>query len=270
MPDKRRHRGPHPDDRRLFAPERLATIRLAAAEYAWLLTRGYADKSALKLVGDRHGLEARQRMAIWRTVCSDPARDGRAVREVPLAACAKQAVGVDGYNVLVTVESALSGGMVLIGRDGCCRDLASVHGTYRKVDETRPAIELVAGRLVELGVARVDWYLDKPVSNSGRLKTLMAELLEARGWLELFNIELGNSPDRVLADYAGVVVTADGPVLDRCGRWTNLVGEIVAALPEAWVVDICGEQGTSCRGSEASGARGADSSLLGMARLRLE
>jgi hypothetical protein len=238
MPDKRKHRGPHPDDSRLFAPEHITAIRQAGEEYAWLLTRGYADKSALKLVGDRHGLDARQRMAVWRTACSDQALENRKAREVPLASCSGQVVGIDGYNVLITVESAMSGGVVLIGRDGCCRDLASVHGTYRKVEETAPAVELIAERIVSLGVERVDWYLDKPVSNSARLKTLMADLLEARGWLNLFNIELVDSPDQVLAAYPGTAVTADGPVLDRCGRWTNFVRDIISSLPSAWIVDL--------------------------------
>lgn len=237
MPDKRKHRGPHPDDSSLFAPEHITAIQQAGTEYAWLLTHGYADKSALKLVGDRHGLDARQRMAVWRTACSDQALENRRAREVPLAGCSGQAVGIDGYNVLITVESAMSGGVVLIGRDGCCRDLASIHGTYRKVEETVPAVELIAEHVVALGVERVDWYLDKPVSNSGRLKVLMADLLETRGWLNLFNIELVDSPDQVLATYPGIAVTADGPVLDRCGRWTNLVRDIISSLPNVWLVD---------------------------------
>ena len=195
MPDKRKHRGPHPDDSRLFAPDQITAIRQAAAEYAWLLTHGYAYKSTLKLVGDRHGLDARQRLAVLRTACSDQVLENRKAREVPLVGCSGQAMGIDGYNVLITVESAMSGGVVLIGRDGCCRDLASLHGTYRKVEETVPAVALIAEHVVALGVQRVDGYLDKPVSNSGRLKVLMADLLEARGWLDLFNIELVDSPD---------------------------------------------------------------------------
>ena len=66
----------------------------------------------------------------------------------------------------------------------------------------------------------------------------MADVLEARGWLNRFNIELVDSPDRELAAYPGITVTADGPVLDRCERWANLVGDIVSSLPKAWVVDL--------------------------------
>lgn len=238
MPDKRKHRGPHPDDHRLFTAEQIPVLRSAATDYAWLLSRGYANKSALKLVGDRYELEVRQRLALFRTACPDQALESRKQRELPPQDCSGLALGVDGYNLLVTVESALSGGIVLIGRDGCCRDLASMHGTYRKVCETQRALELIAERIVALEVARVDWYLDKPVSNSGRLKAMMAELLETRGWLEQFNIELLDSPDRALSKYPGVVVTADGPVLDRCGPWTSLARGIVASVPDAWIVQL--------------------------------
>ena len=49
MPDTRTHRGPHPDDARLFAVEARATLREAAADLAWLLNLGYVNPSALKL-----------------------------------------------------------------------------------------------------------------------------------------------------------------------------------------------------------------------------
>ncbi|MCO6435824.1 MAG: DUF434 domain-containing protein [Phycisphaerae bacterium] len=238
MPDRRKHRGPHPDDARLFAPERLPALRQAGTDLYWLLSRGYADKSALKLVGDRYELEARQRLAIWRSACSDQALAGRKAREVPPETCAGLALGIDGYNVLVTVESALAGGAVLVGRDGCFRDLASVHGTYRRVAETIAAVERIAEYAIELGVSHVDWYLDRPVSNSARLKALMAELLESRGRADRFNIELADSPDWVLSEYSGIVATADGPVLDRCGRWVNLARDVVAGVPGAWVVKL--------------------------------
>src|SRR6266404_1471952 len=44
---------------------------------------------------------------------------------------------IDGFNLILTLESALGGGVMLVGRDGCYRDMASVHGTYRRVEETR-------------------------------------------------------------------------------------------------------------------------------------
>ena len=53
---------------------------------------------------------------------------------------ANRELWIDGYNALTTIESALSGSVILRARDGCYRDMASMHGTYRKVQETVPAI----------------------------------------------------------------------------------------------------------------------------------
>lgn len=237
MPDKRKHRGAHPEDERLFAKSQHQALRQATADLSWLLTHGYAEDSALKIVGDRHSLTTRQRTAVWRSACPDPTLPRRTKTLVALCNCESRRLAIDGYNLLITIESALSGGLVLIGRDGCFRDLAGLHGTYRKVEETTPAIELIADHLAAGGVSSVDWYLDKPVSNSGRLKASMAEVLEARG--ACWNIELIDNPDPVLAVCDEVVVSSDRWILDRCRSWTNLAGELIAArIPNAWTVDL--------------------------------
>ncbi len=235
MPDKRKHRGAHPKDKRLFAESHHAALRDAVGQFSWLLTHGYAEDSSLKLVGDRHDLTARQRMAVMRSACSDQALQRRTAAVVPLHSCKKRRFGIDGYNLLITVESALSGGLILIARDRCCRDLAGIHGTYRKVEETLPAIELIADFVEAIGPGGVDWYLDRPVSNSGRLKAFMADVLEARGMT--WNIELVDNPDPVLADYEGIVVSTDSWILDRCTTWANLAAELInARLPRAWKI----------------------------------
>ena len=218
-------------------------MRAAVHELSWLLSREYAPDSALKLVGDRHELTARQRLAVMRSACSDDDLARRAGARTLAEKVHGARLGVDGYNVLITVEAALSGGAILVGRDGAWRDLASVHGTYRRVEETAPAIELIADRIAALWPERVDWYLDRPVSNSGRLKTLIADLLEARQAAgeqdPPWNIELADSPDRVLADYDGVVATGDSIVLNACTSWFNLAAEVVKGAPvEPWVVDL--------------------------------
>src|SRR5262249_51185115 len=140
MPDRRSHRGMHPEDARLFAPDQWPALRSAVAEFSWLLTRGYAEPSALKLVGDRHRLDARQRMPVMRSAGTDEAPARRAASRVDVPAVRGQGLDIDGYNVLTTIEAALSGGVILAARDGTYRDVASIHGSYRKVEETRPAI----------------------------------------------------------------------------------------------------------------------------------
>jgi len=237
MPDKRTHRGPHPADAKLFANDNIEALRSALADFSLLLTKGYAEKSALKLVCDRFSLTERQRLAIMRSACSDQHLSSRKQRVVQISELTSKPIVADGYNILITIEAAMSGGIIFKGRDGCFRDLASIHGTYRKVTETIPAMQLIGEFLKEIGVVKVRWLLDSPVSNSGRLKTLIGELARKNNWN--WEIELLLSPDYELIRTEQIVASSDSVVLDGCKKWTNLATEIIKQkLPSAKVIDL--------------------------------
>jgi len=225
MPDKRIHRGPHPSDAKLFAPAAIRLIQSACQDFSLLLTKGYAEKSALKLVGDRFSLTQRQRLAIMRSACSEKDLISRRKREVKITELSHQAIAIDGYNLLITIEAAMSGGIIFKGRDGAFRDLASIHGTYRKVTETIPAVELIGKFLGEISVTEAVWLLDSPVSNSGRLKALIDELAGKNQWN--WQIKLLTSPDNELIKTDAIVVSSDSVVLNRCKSWVNLARAII-------------------------------------------
>lgn len=237
MPDKRTHRGPHPADEKLFAPEAILGLRSALADFSLLLTKGYADKSALKLVGDKFSLTQRQRLAVMRSACSDRQLASRSEHRIEVKNLAGRTIAVDGYNVLITVEAAMSGGVIFKGRDGCFRDLASIHGTYRKVTETIPAVRMIGEFLQEFGAGKVQWLLDSPVSNSGRLKTLIGELADKNNWN--WEVELVLSPDAELIKTDLIAASSDSVILDGCRQWVNLATEIIEQkLPTAWIVEM--------------------------------
>jgi hypothetical protein len=229
MPDGRKHRGPGPQDREWFSPEVCPGLIQATSDLSWLLSRGYAEPSSLKLVGDRYRLVERQRVAVMRSACSDESLARRHANR--LSDFHARALRIDGFNLILTLESALGGGIVLGGRDGCYRDLASVHGTYRRVEETQPALELAARWLTNWGVGPCTWYLDAPVSNSGRL----AAMIRAMGW----EAEVVPDPDKLLAEPGDPIASADAGILDRGGHWVNLARLLVeAGVPGAFVVDL--------------------------------
>jgi hypothetical protein len=242
MPDRRRHRGPHQADHRLFAEEQLPALRAAVGDLSWLLSRGYSDPAALKLVGDRHGLRARQREAVRRAACSDEAlalhRRGRVALEAGVLAF--RPVLVDGFNCIVTLEAALSGAVVLLCRDGWHRDISSVHGSYRRVEETQAAVTMLGEALHRAGAGPTTWLLDRPVSNSGRLGRLIETTAQSQGWR--WSVELLNDPDRRLSDGDVLVATSDGGVLDASGPSIDLPGAVIdSAVPKARLVDLRAE-----------------------------
>ncbi len=237
MPDRRSHRGPHPEDAELFSPGALPALRAATGDLVWLASRGYAAVSSLKLVGDRYHLAARQRTAVGRCACSEAGRRRRGEHELPAGAVRGLPVWLDGYNVLTTVEAAMSGGVILHARDGTFRDMASMHGSYRKVEETRPAAEAIGRALAGLGTCEAVWYLDRPVSNSGRLKGILDSIASAHGWP--WRVGLVADPDPVLRESEQVVATADSAILDHCRSWLNLARLVVERYaPEARVVEL--------------------------------
>jgi hypothetical protein len=242
VPDTRTHRGPHTEDARLFAPAKWPVLQQATADLCWLLSRDYSATSALKLVGDRHQLSVRQRSAVERCACPAASRASRESRRVGPERLAARPLWIDGYNVLTTVEVALGGGVLLGASDRTYRDLASMHGTYRKVSETMPALELLGRMTVAWGSATWTWFFDRPVSNSGRLKGIMGQLAAERGWA--WDVQLVQNPDKILAEADEIISTADSVVLDRCQQWFNLAREVIDRhLPAANVVPLAGKDG---------------------------
>lgn len=236
---KQKHRGQHANDPKLFHTKWLPTINEAVRDLSWLYTRGYSEKSSIALVGNRYQLNIRQRKALRRAACADQSLAHRLANEVGVQELKDRQIVIDGYNLLITVEAGLAGGVVVFARDGTYRDIASIHGTYRKVEETMPALTMIGVTLQKLEVDQVYWLLDKPVSNSGRLKSIMRELSEQYGFG--WEIELVNNPDRTMVELPNTVsVSSDGWVLDRVEQWFNLNRYIVDTIPTANILDLRG------------------------------
>lgn len=237
MPDRRAHRGPHPEDAESFAPAAWERLQAAVADYSWLLTRSYAEPSAIKVVGDRYGLHQRQRMAVVRSACTDESLRVRREKLVSPESVAGRPIWVDGLNVLTTIEVALGGGVILLARDGCYRDIAGVHGTYRKVEETRPAIREVGILLEKLRVPEAVWLLDSPVGNSGRLAKILREMAAISCWN--WEVRTVQNPDPELIATHQIGATADSVILDQCRQWFNLAREVIDVLQIQGVVPMC-------------------------------
>jgi hypothetical protein len=212
-------------------------LRQATSDLCWLLDHGYGISSATELVGDRHHLTRRQRIAMARCACSQEARDRRQRHCVGPMQLRGEELWLDGFNVLTAVETALGGGVILIGRDGCCRDVAGVYSHYHKVAETIPALRAIGQVVSQWAVSRCQWWLDSPVDNCGRLKEIIGAVAAEAGWP--WGVELVTNPDRILAAADHIVSSSDHEILDRCQRWFNLAREVIAGqVPQARVVDL--------------------------------
>lgn len=233
----KRHRGANPQDIKCFASKQLEKLKTAVYELSWLLSRGYAIHASNELVGDHHQLTSRQRMAIMRVVCADEQITKRQAKCLSISDLKDQTVVIDGFNLLITIETALGGGVIFSCTDGCYRDLSSVYGSYKIVAETRTAIEYIGKTLEQGSPKKVIWFFDRPVSNSGRIAKLVCKIASEYNWP--FEAEVTDSTDSLISKSAHTIVSCDSAILERTKSWCNLASTTVTQqIPDAWVVDL--------------------------------
>ncbi|MGD0725550.1 MAG: DUF434 domain-containing protein [Spirochaetia bacterium] len=193
---------------------------MACAEYRYLREKGYPEKATLKLVGDRHRLTRAQRNSMFRGIVVDALAAPRRRKIVLPADVPGSSLGIDWYNVLITVESYLRGSPVFISDDGIVRDSSATHGSYRSSELTARAFQEIVGQLKAMAPSAVDVFLDAPIAFSG----LMAE--EVRRRLDELpcptQVSVAHSADYPLKAYEGIVASSDSVILDSAPRILDL------------------------------------------------
>lgn len=120
--------------------------------------------------------------------------------------------------------------------DGSIRDLAGLRGTYRIIDKTEIAVNLILKWLDMKQIQKANIYLDSPVSNSGSLKALIAE--NAETFAVKINIEVINNVDSVL-EKLPFVISSDAIILNKCQSWINMNKDIIDNdIKDAWRIKL--------------------------------
>lgn len=113
-------RGYGPKNALGFGPKAAKKLNAAAQKVAFPMNWGYDVKSASTFIGNHH--------------------------------CFPSGSGLRWHGLShITLEAALSGSLLLAGMDGTIWDLAGLRGSYRIVDKTVKAIDLLLTRFGELG-----------------------------------------------------------------------------------------------------------------------
>ncbi|WP_342648510.1 DUF434 domain-containing protein [Mucilaginibacter sp. CSA2-8R] len=230
QPETRRNRGKDPEDDVLFGPvSEQQKLLTALDDMHYLLSKDYPPRATLALVGNRYRLRQRQILALQGMACSAQDINGRREKEVSANFIKGNTIFLDGFNVLIVMETLLSGGFVFRGLDGCYRDISSVHGSYKRVRQTLNVLVIIGQALQQLGAEKVVWIFDAPISNSGRLKTLCYEIAAHHQFA--WDVYLDNSPDKYLVSEPRLIASSDAWVLNHCHQWFNLlwymVGEVL-------------------------------------------
>lgn len=229
-------RGYAPNDKKEFSEQSMKKLLQAKVDLQYLLNNGYNIKGASTFVGNHYLLSERQRLALVRAVSSDESIQIRKAKEIKNIHSVS-VVNIDGFNTIITLEVALSNSLLLKCMDGTIRDLATTRGTYRLIDKTETAILMIGQVLESSKINKAVFYLDAPVSNSGRLKQRIIEIL-CEFDFEV-QVEVIHHVDTALEKLENVI-TSDAIILNRCMSWINLNKIIIEDIMNGYpYVDFC-------------------------------
>ncbi len=203
----------------------LPLLRRAAADFRYLLDRGYPRQAALALVGNRYDLDRAGRQLLHRGVFDRETAQARRAKLRPLKGLSGQPLLVDGHNVLITLEAALRGLPLVRADDGFLRDVAELSRAYRPGPPTTRALGLLVAALRRAQVGPVTVLLDAPMSRSGELAREIRRALAAAGVAG--DARAVPVPEQELLAAGLPVATSDTQLVDAVPEVVDAAGEII-------------------------------------------
>ncbi|MBN2273681.1 MAG: DUF434 domain-containing protein [Bacteroidales bacterium] len=187
-------------------------LKEASRDYYYLLSKGYPERGALKMVGDRYRLTRDQRSLLYRGISSAEASEMRRRRLVKLAP--DMHLVIDGYNVLFTILNYRLGRMVFISTDGILRDAGSLHGKLRDDRLFHECIEDLFTTIMPFHPLQTDIFLDSPVSSSPRHHNAIIQHLSDSGISG--TCKLVHSADQEIKSFnTGILSTSDTVLIEK-------------------------------------------------------
>jgi hypothetical protein len=199
-------------------------IRSAIHDLRYLLDHGYPRDSAVNFVSNHYRLPLRERHLLARCVFSRREAIGHRQKVVSARAVRGKSLGIDGYNVIITLESILAGKKVVLCDDGFVRDLRAIFGKYRASRATERALEELLKVVAKAGPSKAAVFFDKQVSRSGELAGKVRHALRELG-LEGDSEAVGGVDFRLRG--FDVVATSDRAVIRRAKAVWDIPAELL-------------------------------------------
>jgi len=197
----------------------------AAIDLRYLLERGYRRESALKLIVDKYQLSTNQRLLLYRAVYDSSTAANHKQKIITSDKIRGSKLAMDGYNVLITVESGLRGGLLVLCDDGFIRDISAVHGKYRITNMTEKALSIILKAVQELKPAETNFFYDAQVSKSGQLASQVRRTLRSAGLTgSAYAVERA---DISTLDFGDIVATSDSVLISKAEAVFDIAGEIL-------------------------------------------
>jgi len=200
-------------------------LQKAAEDFRYLLNRRYPRKAALELAGNRYGLTFDERHLLHRGVFSDFDSKARKKKIIPITGIRNKHLAIDGHNVLITIEAALSGRPLVLADDGFIRDISGLSGSFAKSEITEAAIQLIFNVLKKWKPRKTLFLFDAPISMSGKLAEEIRDRLKRENLLgDAMAVKV---PEKILIGFPGVIATSDTAIINPSKKVLDLAGYII-------------------------------------------
>lgn len=200
----------------------------AAEEIRYLLGKGYPKNSAVRFVCDHHLLEDAQRFILSRNVLAPSVAASRRNKRLACTDLEGRHFAIDGYNVLITLESYLRDEDMWIGDDGFVRDNRGVFSNHVNDEATYRAVDLMIKMLMTHKAGPVIVLLDLQMSKSGELAAFIRQKIDefsVKG-----SVRTSPTVDHELKKASGnsIVATADGVIIDAVSQVVDIPACVIA------------------------------------------
>ncbi|MEW6266780.1 MAG: DUF434 domain-containing protein [Thermodesulfobacteriota bacterium] len=208
----------------------------AAKDLRYLLGQGYPRQGVITFVGNHYQLSKTMRDILYRGVYPGAEALTRRWKMLTPDRIRRRAVGVDGHNVLITLESALLDRDLIVCDDGVIRDVAWISHSYQPSETTEQALDLLLDFLAEHGVLSIVFYLFGTMSFSGELAAQIRSLISGRGLMG--RAEVVAFPTEELRGFPGLTASSNSILIDRVAEPIDLAGWIIRRLQPAALTNL--------------------------------
>ncbi len=186
----------------------------AAKDIRYLLERGYRRDSSIRFTGDHYRLDKNERYILARTVFSRNTTISRMEKKLGIDELKNGRVIIDGYNVLITLESLIEGENVWVADDSFLRDIKGIFKNHSNVDSTFRAVEEMLDFILRSEIKYTHVLLDTQIKNSGELAAFIRKRME--DLLIKGDARTSRHVDYDLknCDNSEIIATADGIIID--------------------------------------------------------
>lgn len=183
-----------------------------------ILRWGYPKFATIRFVADHSQLSVEERNILTRVIMPPEKVVSRIRKKVVCTGIKDRGILLDGYNVLLSVDSLLKNEPMWFCDDGYIRDTRYYFSKAKQAEDIEEALDAVLKFLSEIHPKSTTFLLDAQISRSGELAGFIRRKMKEQGisgeartskTADFELKEAGKNPENNL-----IVATSDGVVID--------------------------------------------------------